>query len=85
MLGKLLETLCFRSCGGRRVGTKLRLHFITFAIATAPKVDIVLERGAHEVAGIEVKAAATSRPAISGVYGNSRRPPVNLHFRSSAV
>jgi predicted AAA+ superfamily ATPase len=27
------------------------------------EVDIVLERGAHEVAGIEVKAAATVTPA----------------------
>jgi hypothetical protein len=58
-LGQLLETFVFQEL--RRQASwhedEIRLHH--FRDKDGAEVDIVLERGAHEVAGVEVKSAAT--------------------------
>ncbi len=58
-LGQLLETFVYQEL--RRQASwhedEIRLHY--FRDKDAAEVDIVLERGAREVAGVEVKASAT--------------------------
>ena len=73
--GQLLKTFVFQEL--RRQASwhedEIRLHH--FRDKDGAEVDIVLERGAHEVAGVEVKSAATVTTAdFRGLCASSRKP-----------
>lgn len=59
LLGPLLETFVFQELRRQASWHESSIAFHHFRDKDGVEVDIVLERGAHEVAGIEVKAAAT--------------------------
>jgi predicted AAA+ superfamily ATPase len=59
MLGQLLETFVFQELRRQASWHETPIAFYHFRDKDGAEVDIVLERGAHEVAGVEVKAAAT--------------------------
>jgi predicted AAA+ superfamily ATPase len=58
-LGHLLETLVYQEL--RRQGSWYEdpLTFFHFRDRDGVEVDVVIERGAHQLAGVEVKAGAT--------------------------
>ena len=58
-LGHLVETFVFQELRRQATWHRAEIHFYHFRNKDRVEVDIVLERAAHEVAGIEVKAAAT--------------------------
>ena len=58
-LGQMLETFVLQELRRQASGNEASITFHHFRDRDGAEVDIVLERGAHEVAGIEVKAAAT--------------------------
>jgi len=58
-LGPLLETFVFQELRRQASWHETSIGFHHFRNKDNAEVDIVLERGAREVAGIEVKAAAT--------------------------
>lgn len=62
LFGQLLETFVFQEL--RRQGSwhDVRMSFHHFRDKDGAEVDIVIERGAAAVAGIEVKASGTVRP-----------------------
>jgi predicted AAA+ superfamily ATPase len=59
LLGQLLETYVFQELRRQASWHDAAIGFHHFRDKDGAEVDIVLERGAHEVAGVEVKAAAT--------------------------
>lgn len=59
LLGQLLETFVFQELRRQASWHDTRVAFHHFRDKDGGEVDIVLERGAHEVAGVEIKAAAT--------------------------
>jgi predicted AAA+ superfamily ATPase len=59
MLGQLVETFVFQELRRQASWHAEEVRFFHFRDKDGAEVDIVLERGAHEVAGIEVKAGAT--------------------------
>ncbi len=59
MLGQLLETFVFQELRRQASWHKADISFHHFRDKDGAEVDIVLERGAQELAGIEVKTAAT--------------------------
>lgn len=59
LFGQLLETFVFGELRRHASWHDAATTFHHFRDKDGAEVDIVLERGAHEVAGIEVKAAAT--------------------------
>jgi hypothetical protein len=60
-LGPLLETFVFQELRRQASWHEHTVSFHHFRDKDGAEVDIVLERGAREVAGIEVKASATVR------------------------
>ncbi|MBN2244015.1 MAG: ATP-binding protein [Acidobacteria bacterium] len=58
-LGPLLETFVFQELRRQASWQEKGIRFYYFRDKYNHEVDIVLERGAHEIAGIEVKASAT--------------------------
>ena len=58
-LGPLLETFVFLELRRQASWHQDDIRFFHFRDKDGGEVDIVLERGAHEVAGVEVKAGAT--------------------------
>ena len=58
-LGQLLETFIFQELRRQASWHKDEIRLHHFRDKDGAEVDIVLERGAHEVAGVEVKSAAT--------------------------
>lgn len=60
-LGPLLETFVFQELRRQASGHIDAFRFHHFRDKDGAEVDIVIELGAHEVAGVEVKAAATVR------------------------
>lgn len=58
-LGQLLETFVFQELRRQASWHERTIAFHHFRDKDRAEVDVVLERGAHEVAGIEVKAGAT--------------------------
>jgi predicted AAA+ superfamily ATPase len=58
-LGQLLETFVFQELRRQASWRDEAIGFFHFRDKDGAEVDIVLERGTHEVAGVEVKAAAT--------------------------
>jgi predicted AAA+ superfamily ATPase len=59
MLGQLLETFVFQELRRQASWHEDEIRFHHFRHKEGAEVDIVLERGAREVAGVEVKASAT--------------------------
>lgn len=59
MLGQMLETFVLQELRRYASWHEASITFHHFRDRDGAEVDIVLERGAHEVAGVEVKAAAT--------------------------
>jgi len=59
LLGQLLETFVFQELKREASWHEDRHEFFHFRDRDGYEVDIVVERGAHEIAGVEVKAAAT--------------------------
>lgn len=59
LLGQLLETFVFQELKREASWHEDAHEFFHFRDRDGYEVDIVIERGAHQVAGIEVKAAAT--------------------------
>lgn len=62
-LGPLLETFVFHELRRQASWQEEEIRFHHFRDKDGAEVDIVLERSAHEVAGVEVKAAATVKEA----------------------
>jgi predicted AAA+ superfamily ATPase len=59
LLGQLLETFVLQELRRQASWRDEPISFFHFRDRDAAEVDIVLERGAREVAGVEVKASAT--------------------------
>jgi predicted AAA+ superfamily ATPase len=59
LLGQLLETFVFQELRRQASWNEAPIAFYHFRDKDGAEVDIVLERGVNELAGIEVKAAAT--------------------------
>jgi len=59
LLGQLLETFVFQELRRQASWSEWPVAFHHFRDKDGVEVDMVLERGANELAGIEVKAAAT--------------------------
>ena len=58
-LGQLLETFVFQDLRRQADWREDDIRFVHFRDKDGAEVDIVLERGAGQVAGVEVKASAT--------------------------
>ena len=61
LLGLLLETFVFQELKRQASGHEHLHNFCHFRDKDGTEVDIVVERGLHDVAGVEVKAGATVR------------------------
>lgn len=59
LLGQLLETFVFQELRRQASGQDDPLTFSHYRDKDGAEVDIVIERGAQQLAGVEVKAAAT--------------------------
>lgn len=59
MLGQLLETFVFQELRRQASWHEDEIRFHHFREKDGAEVDVVLERGARQVAGVEVKASAT--------------------------
>ena len=58
-LGQLLETFVFQELRRQASGHEEEIRFHHYRDKDGTEVDVVLERGAAQVAGVEVKASAT--------------------------
>ena len=63
LLGQLLETFVYQELRRQASWHEALLRFFHFRDRDGAEVDIVIERAAGAVAGLEVKAAATVKPA----------------------
>ena len=63
LLGQFLETFVYQELRRQSVCQELPLEFYHYRDKDQVEVDIVIERGGQEVAGVEVKAAATVTPS----------------------
>ncbi len=59
LLGQYLESFVFQELRRQSICQETPLEFFHYRDRDQVEVDIVIERGAREVAGVEVKAAAT--------------------------
>lgn len=59
LLGQLLETFVFQELRRQASWGDVPIDFYHFRNKDGAEVDIVLERGAHKLAGVEVKVAAS--------------------------
>ena len=59
LLGQLLETFVFQELRRQASGNDDPLSFFHYRDRDGAEVDLVIERGVREVAGVEVKAAAS--------------------------
>ena len=63
LLGQLLETFVFQELRRQASWHEAHLEFFHFRDRDHFEVDIVIERGAREIVGVEVKASATVVPS----------------------
>lgn len=63
LLGQYLETFVYRELKRQAGWHEASVHFFHYCDKDQVEVDIVIQRGAREVAGVEVKASATVRPS----------------------
>lgn len=83
-LGQLLETFVYQELRRHASWDDTDTRFFHFRDKDGTEVDFVLERGARELAGVEVKAAATVTPAdFRGL--RKLRQAAGKRFRSSVV
>ena len=61
LLGRYLETFVYQELRRQASWYDVPVHFFHYRDKDQVEVDIVIERGARQVAGIEVKASATVR------------------------
>jgi len=61
LFGRLVETFVYQEVNRQAGAHEATFRFYHFRDKDRAEVDIVIERGAHEIAGIEVKAGATVR------------------------
>lgn len=85
-LGQLLETFVYQELRRQASWQETDIRFYHFRDKDGYEVDIVLERGAREVAGVEVKASATVTAAdfrglkkLATAVGDSFRGGVVLY------
>jgi predicted AAA+ superfamily ATPase len=82
--GQMLETFVLQELRRQASWRDEAIHFFHFRDKDGVEVDVVLERGAREVAGIEVKAAATLTAAdFRGL--RKLREAVGTRFLSGVV
>ncbi len=62
LFGQLLETFVFQELRRQASGHDARMSFHHYRDKDRTEVDIVIRRGAHAIAGVEVKASGTVRP-----------------------
>ena len=83
-LGQLLETFVYQELRRHASWDDTDTRFFHFRDKDGTEVDFVLERGARELAGVEVKAAATVTPAdFRGL--RKLRQAAGKRFRSGVV
>ncbi len=83
-LGQLLESFVYQELRRHASWGEAETRFFHFRDKDGVEVDIVLERGARELTGIEVKAAATVTPAdFRGL--RKLRQAAGKRFRSGVV
>ena len=83
-LGQLLETFVYQELRRHASWGEEETRFFHFRDKDGAEVDVVLERGARELAGIEVKAGATVTAAdFRGL--RSLRQAAGKRFRAGAV
>ena len=82
LLGQLLETFVFQELRRQASWHEAHLEFFHFRDRDYFEVDIVIERGAREIVGVEVKASATVVPGDFRGLRKLQEPPVGT---SSAV
>ncbi len=63
LLGQMLETFVFQELRRQAICEEQPLSFYHYRDKDKVEVDVVIERGAAAVAGVEVKAAATVTPS----------------------
>jgi len=92
MLGQLLETFIYQDLRKQASWQKWDLNFHHFRDKDGYEVDMVLQRGAGDVAGIEVKAAATVTTAdfrglrkLAAAAGEKFRAGVVLYDGEASV
>lgn len=84
MLGQLLETFVFQEIRRQASGHEDSFVFNHFRDRDGVEVDLVIERGNRQVAGVEVKAAATVHPSdFSGL--RKLRQACGQHFAGGVV
>ena len=77
IFGQLLETFVFQELRRQASWHEDEISFHHFRDKDGAEVDIVLERGARELAGIEVKAAATVTASDFRGLRKLRKPPAS--------
>lgn len=92
VLGQLLETFVYQELRRQASWQEHDIRFHHFRDKDGYEVDVVLERGSHDVAGIEVKAAATVTAGdfrglkkLAGAAGNKFRAGVVLYDGETSV
>ena len=84
LLGQVLETFVFQELRRQASWRDDLIRFFHFRDKDGAEVDIVLERGAREVAGVEVKTGATVTSAdFRGL--RKLREAAGARFRGGAV
>jgi predicted AAA+ superfamily ATPase len=63
LLGQLLETFVFQELSRQAIAEEQPIGFFHFRDKDDFEVDIVIERGARQIAGVEIKAAASVNAA----------------------
>jgi len=63
LLGQMVETFVYQELRREASGLDEAMDFFHFRDKDGAEVDVVIERGAHAVAGVEVKSASTVTPA----------------------
>jgi predicted AAA+ superfamily ATPase len=63
LFGSLHETFVLQELRRQASGYRDEIRFHHFRDKDGAEVDIVLERGGHQIAGVEIKSAATVQPA----------------------
>lgn len=63
LLGQLLETFVFQELSRQAIAEEQPIGFFHFRDKDDFEVDIVIERGASQIAGVEIKAAASVNAA----------------------
>ena len=84
LLGQLLETFVFQELRRQASWHEAQLAFFHFRDRDHFEVDVVIERGAREIVGVEVKASATVVPSdFRGL--RKLRETAGRHFRCGVV